>query len=243
MKFFVLTIIALKVKGAYMKKIGLVTAVEITSVMRKYADSLVREEVKGFDVYSIDFGDKIMYVAQSGAGEIRAAACTQMLISKFDVDLVVNFGVVGALRDEIKLLNTCIVDKIVHYDMDTSAVDNCEVGRYLEYDDIYLRTTKQYVEMTLKHNPNIKVVTCASTDKFIVDAEKKKEIADLFDADICDMESAGIILVCDQNKVSNLFIKTISDSIQGGSAEFREYMEKAADTCIDIIDSIILDME
>ena len=127
--------------------------------------------------------------------------------------------------------------------MDTSAVDNCEVGRYLEYDDIYLRTTKQYVEMALKHNPNIKVVTCASTDKFIVDAEKKKEIADLFDADICDMESAGIILVCDQNKVSNLFIKTISDSIQGGSAEFREYMEKAADTCIDIIDSIILDME
>ena len=111
-----------------MKKIGMVTAVEIDSVMRKYSDSLVKEEVKGFDVYSIDFGDKIMYVAYSGAGEIRAAACTQMLISRFAVDMVVNFGVVGALRDEIKVLNTCVVDKIVHYDMDTSAVDNCEVG-------------------------------------------------------------------------------------------------------------------
>ena len=82
-----------------MKKIVLLTAVEIASVMEKYADSLVKEEVNGFDVYSIDFGDKIMYVAQSGAGEIRAAACTQILISRFDVDLVVNFGVVGALRD------------------------------------------------------------------------------------------------------------------------------------------------
>ncbi len=226
-----------------MKKIALLTAVEIASVMEKYADSLVKEEVNGFDVYSIDFGDKIMYVAQSGAGEIRAAACTQMLISKFDVDLVVNFGVVGALRDEIKLLNSCIVDKIVHYDMDTSAVDNCEVGRYLEYDDIYLRMTKKYVEMAIKHNPDMMVVTCASADKFIVDAEKKKEIADLFDADICDMESAGIILVCDKNKVPNLFIKTISDSIEGGMPEFREYMEKASDICIDIIDSLILDME
>lgn len=68
-------------------------------------------------------------------------------------------------------------------------------------------------------------------------------MADLFDADICDMESAGIILVCDKNKVPNLFIKTISDSIQGGSAEFREYMEEAADTCIDIINSIIVNME
>ena len=133
--------------------------------------------------------------------------------------------------------------KIVHYDMDTSAVDNCEVGRYLEYDDIYLRTTKKYVEMAIKHNPDMMVVTCASADKFIVDAEKKKEIADLFDADICDMESAGIILVCNQNKVPNLFIKTISDSIHGGAEEFREYMEKAADTCIDMINSIIVNME
>ena len=225
-----------------MKKIGMVIAVEIDSVMRKYSDSLVKEEVKGFDVYSIDFGDKIMYVAYSGAGEIRAAACTQMLISLFGGDLVVNFGVVGALRDEIKLLNTCVVDKIVHYDMDTSAVDNCVVGRYLEYDDIYLKTTKQYVEIAIKHNPNLRTVTCASGDKFIVDAKKKRELADLFDSDICDMESAGIILVCDQNKVPNLFIKTISDSIQGGSTEFREYMEKAADTCIDMINSIILEM-
>ena len=226
-----------------MKKIAMITAVEIDSVMRKYSDSLVKEEVKGFDVYSIDFGDKIMYVAHSGAGEIRAAACTQMLISRFAVDVVVNFGVVGALRDEIKVLNTCVVDKIVHYDMDTSALDNCEVGKYLDYEDIYLRTTKQYVEIAIKHNPNLRTVTCASGDKFIVNAEKRKELADLFDADICDMESAGIILVCDQNKVPNLFIKTISDSIQGGSTEFREYMEKASDTCIDIINSIILEIK
>lgn len=115
-----------------MKKIGMVTAVEIGSVMKKFAGCMVKVDVNGFDVYSLDFGDKIMYVAHSGAGEIRAAACTQMLISLFEVDLVVNFGVVGALRDEIKLLNTCVVDKIVHYDMDTSAVDNCEVGKYLK---------------------------------------------------------------------------------------------------------------
>lgn len=210
--------------------------------MKKYAGCMVKVDVNGFNVYSLDFGDKIMYVAHSGAGEIRAAACTQMLISLFGVDLVVNFGVVGALRDEIKLLNTCVVDKIVHYDMDTSAVDNCVVGRYLEYDDIYLKTTKQYVEIAIKHNSNLRTVTCASGDKFIVDAEKKKEIADLFDADICDMESAGIILVCDKNKVPNLFIKTISDSIHGG-AEFRKYMEKAADICIDIINSIILEIK
>ncbi|WP_257235472.1 hypothetical protein [Streptococcus macedonicus] len=58
------------------KKIGMVVAVEIQSVMRKYADKLKRGDVRGFKVYSVTFDDEILYITQSGAGEIRAAACT-----------------------------------------------------------------------------------------------------------------------------------------------------------------------
>ena len=94
-----------------MKKIGMVVAVEIQSVMRKYADKLKREDVRGFKVYSVTFDDKILYITQSGAGEIRAAACTQLLISFFDVDLIVNYGVVGALTEELKVTNICLVEK------------------------------------------------------------------------------------------------------------------------------------
>ena len=121
-----------------MKRIGMVVAVEINAVMKKYSDRLVEKKVKGYKVYTIDFGDKVLYITQSGAGEIKAAACTQMLIDLFDVELVINYGVVGALREELAATNTCVVERVVHYDMDTSAVDNCEVGRYLEYDDIYI---------------------------------------------------------------------------------------------------------
>ncbi|MCW8519608.1 hypothetical protein OQH00_07050 [Streptococcus macedonicus] len=54
----------------------MVVAVEIQSVMRKYADKLKRGDVRGFKVYSVTFDDEILYITQSGAGEIRAAACT-----------------------------------------------------------------------------------------------------------------------------------------------------------------------
>lgn len=222
-----------------MKKIGMVVAVEIQSVMRKYADKLKKEDVRGFTVYSVTFDDKILYIMQSGAGEIRAAACTQLLISLFDVDLIVNYGVVGALTEELKVTNICLVEKVVHYDMDTSAADRCEVGRYLEYQDIYLPTTKAYVQLIKKQHPFIHPVICASGDKFIADETKKRALNQDFNADICDMESAAIVLICDQNKVPNLILKTVSDSITGGAEEFRSSIESAADICLEILDNIL----
>ena len=48
---------------------------------------------------------------------------TQFLISKFDVDLIVNFGVVGGLTPEMELAKTCIVESVIHYDFDTSEAD------------------------------------------------------------------------------------------------------------------------
>ena len=221
------------------KRIGMVIAVEIQSVLSKYADRLKEEKVPGFRVYSVDFEDKTLYIAQSGAGEIRAAAAVQMLISVFNVELILNYGVVGALTEQLEVTNTCVVEKAVHYDFDTSAADDCEAGRYLDYEDIYLPTTPEYVKLTTEYDAAILPVTCASGDKFIAEKSAKKAMSEAFKADICDMESAAIILVCDMNNVPNLIIKTVSDSIKGGVTEFRSSFTKAADTCLAIVDRII----
>ena len=62
------------------------------------------------------------------------------------------------------------------------------VGRYLEYQDIYLPTTKKYVQLVKNHYPFIRPVICASGDKFIADETKKRALNHDFKADICDME-------------------------------------------------------
>ena len=222
-----------------MNRIGIVVAVEIGSFIKKYSDKLIEENVNRFKVYSLELNNMTIYITQSGAGEIRAAACTQMMISRFNVQLIINYGVAGALRNDLAVSNTCVVEKVVHYDMDTSSADNCEIGRYLEYDDIYLRTTSSYVKMVRELDDDIIPVICASGDKFIADENRKRELCKQFNADICDMESAAIVLVCDQNAIPNLLIKTISDSILGGVSEFRISIEKASDICLSMIERII----
>jgi adenosylhomocysteine nucleosidase len=71
-------------------------------------------------------------------------------------------------------------------------------------------------------------VRCASADKFVDDAEQKSKLAKDFGAEICDMESAGILFTSKMNNVPCLLVKCISDSLTGGSGEYAQNAKKAA---------------
>lgn len=222
-----------------MKNIGMVVAVEIQAVLNKYANYIEEIEISGYNVRKYSTEKYNLYITHSGVGEIAAAAATQFLITQFSVDLIVNFGVVGGLTPEMSVAKTCIVESVVHYDIDTSTVDNCEIGRYLNYPSIYIPTTKTLVDLATEICPTLKRVVCASGDKFIADKEKKECMNNKFNADICEMEAAGIVLTSNRNKIPCLLIKTVSDSISGGESEFRKEINNSAEICLDITDKII----
>ena len=124
-----------------MKKIGMIVAVEMQAVLDKYELRLIVEkEIAGYKVVEYQTKQYQLIIINCGAGEIAAASGTQFLISEYHVDLVVNFGVVGGLTEAMSTTKVCIIEKVVHYDFDTSSVDNVEVGRYLQYPDIYIPT-------------------------------------------------------------------------------------------------------
>ena len=85
-------------------------------------------------------------------------------------------------------------------------------------------------------------VICASADKFIADPQLKANLNKQFGAHICEMEAAGIVLICNRNNVPCLLIKSVSDSIEGGAEEFRNTINEAAAMCLDIADAIIKEL-
>ena len=221
-----------------MQNIGMIVAIEIDAVLNKYGKPTIVKYI-GFEVYQYRVEDKNLFVIHSGAGEIEATMATQFLISQLQAELIVNFGVVGGLTEEMKLARTCIAKSVVHYDFDTSEADNSEVGRYLKYQSIYIPTTKEVLNKALEIYPDLKVVVCASGDKFMGSEEKKRELHNKFNADICEMEAAGIVLTCNRNKVPCLLIKTVSDSILGGAEEFFSAVNESAKICMEITHKII----
>lgn len=225
--------------SAKCKKIGLLVAVEQQSIFEKYGKAAKVEAVGGFNVYSYKNRDYQLFVINSGVGEIAAAAATQVLIDVYNVDLVVNFGVVGALTNEMTVAENCVVEKIVHYQFDLSGIDPVKKGQYPGFNSEFLYTDTVLINKALKVYPSLKKVTCASADRFVADKNEKDELHTQFGADICEMECAAIFLTCHRNHVPCLFIKAVSDSLTGDGKEYYQEYLRAASLCLDITDKII----
>lgn len=222
-----------------MKKIGMIVAIEMNSVHNRYGSAEKIENRENYDLYSYEMPNGRLYVLHCGIGELAAAAGTQFLISRYQVDLIVNFGVVGGLTDEMSKQKVCLVEQVVHHDFDLSEFEPVKPGQYPAYPDVFLPATPELIEKAAALHPELKRVVCASGDQFVGSAEKKKALHERFSADICEMEAAGILLTCLHNAVPCLLVKAVSDGLEGGAAECNRELDRASELCLRIVDEII----
>lgn len=209
-------------------KIGIFTAME------KEAESFlhggaIKEKVGGFSLYHFPLGKhSAVLCCPPSVGEIAASAACQLLITKYGVDCILNFGVVGALTPKTSVHSFVYVGDVVHYDMDTSQADGYPVGGYGCFDDVAVKCDQDLLAKARKVN-DLPVVRCASADKFVGNVEAKTALNRDFGAEICDMESAGILFACKFNKIPCLLVKCISDSLFDGVKEYYENVHGACE--------------
>lgn len=216
-------------------KIGVIIAIadEFEAFQRVMGAPKGANHFGGYAVWMYDInGQSRIFAVRCGAGEIHAAAATQMLIDKYEVDLIVNFGICGGLTDDMGAFTTVLVNKVVHYDFDTSPVDGWEKARYPEYPDVYIPV---FSNSMLTSEIDIREVTCASSDRFVADPELRKELHQLYGAEICEMEAAGILLTANAAGTPALLIKTVSDSLAGGAEEYKKIAKQAAEVGVDLL--------
>lgn len=208
--------------------IGIFTAVD-TEALSFISSGAVSKSLDGaFTVYNFKLGKHDAFLCcPPNVGEIAAASACQLLITKYRADVILNFGVVGALTEKTSLFSTVLVENVVHYDMDTSQIDPLPVGRYECFDDVAVPCDRALINKALRVS-SLPTVTCASADKFVSVPTQKTALNANFGAEICDMESAGILFTCRFNNVPCLLVKCVSDSLTGGAGEYAVNAERAA---------------
>lgn len=222
-----------------MKKIGMVVAIEMDAVRDRYGHAEKIENRENYDLYAYEMPGGRLYVLHCGIGELASAAGTQFLISRYQVDLIVNFGVVGGLTDQMSKQKVCLVERVVHHDFDLSEFAPVKPGQYPDSPDVFLSATPELVERAAALHPELKRVVCASGDQFVGTAEKKRALHERFSADICEMEAAGVLRTCLRNAVPCLLVKAVSDGLEDGAEECGRELERAAALCLRIVDEII----
>lgn len=82
-------------------KIGLIIATddEFETIVKGFNVDIKENFNEVYPTYLLKINNHDVYVAKSGIGEISAASLTQFLITKYNVELILNYGVVGALKD------------------------------------------------------------------------------------------------------------------------------------------------
>lgn len=220
-------------------KLGMIIACE-DAIIAELEKKKKGEKIKKgcFDVIKYDFGKNEAYVILSGVGEITGAIATELLIACYNVDRIINVGVVGALKEDFPPLSVTYVKDVIHYDFDLSAIDNVPVGKYEYFDSEYIKADEDFLNEALKIKP-LPTVRCASGDKFVDGEEKKALLRKAYNADICDMESAGVLITAKRNGVPCLMIKAVSDSSVDGALAFNRLKNKASLACVEILNELL----
>ena len=218
---------------------GLLIAIEreLKAFLERGGD-ITEERANGRVIYRTTIGENEVFALCSGAGEIDAASGTQMLITGYDCEIILNFGVTGALDPELKVEDLFVAEKVRHYDFDCSAVDHVAVNQYEEFPDAFIPLDAGLIARAKAAEPKLRTASVASGDTFVADRAEKTRLRNL-GCDICDMELAAIARVCWLSGVKCLSIKCISDTFEGGSGDFETNVERSAKAAFRVLRKIL----
>lgn len=166
------------------------------------------------------YGQNVVAVV-CGIGKVNSAVCTQILISEYNVDKVINVGVAGGIGKDIYPGDIVIAENLVQHDMDTSAFGD-KIGQIPRLDTFDFKCDLELISLAEKSCSELSDLNSytgriASGDQFIANIEKIQWLDTEFGAISCEMEGASIAQVCYLNSIPFVVIRSISDNANNGA--------------------------
>ena len=191
------------------------------------------EVVGGIEFNTGIISGKRVALAKCGVGKVFAAMCASVMALKYSPSLIVNTGVGGAADVNLRANDVVFADKLLQYDMDTSAVGD-PVGLISGINKIYFESDPRAVgileEAAKELSVSYKVGTVATGDRFVAEPEEKLMLAKRFGAVACEMEGGAIAHVAYVNSIPFAVVRAISDSVFGdASVDFMKFLKTAAE--------------
>ena len=229
-----------------MKKIGIIGAMEEEVNILK--ENMQVEEIckkAGMEFCVGSLSGKEVVIVRSGIGKVNAAVCTQILVDRFDVGMVINTGVAGSLKNEINIGDIVLSSDALQHDMDATGfgyepgiIPRMEVSVF-KADHTLVSLAK---EVCKEVNPDIEayVGRVVSGDQFISDSEKKEQLIRDFQGYCTEMEGAAIAQAAYLNEIPFLIIRAISDKADHSAAmDYGEFEKQAIKHTVHLVTELV----
>ena len=184
-------------------------------------------------------------IVKSGIGKVNAGICTQILVDKFNVDVLINTGIAGSLDAAIDIGDMVISTDLVEHDMDASIFGD-PVGQIPRMDTFAFPADPVLVEKAkaanTEANPDIKTFTgrIVSGDQFVSETKVKERLVTLFGAKCTEMEGAAIAHAAYLNQVSCVIIRAISDKADNSAmVDYPTFEKKAIEHSVRLVQNLL----
>ncbi|TAH50300.1 MAG: 5'-methylthioadenosine/adenosylhomocysteine nucleosidase [Treponema sp.] len=213
---------------------------------------------------SLEFHEGILdgcpvVIVCGGVGKVNAALCTQILVSVFSVDAIVNSGSAGGLDPRLRVLDMVVSTDAVHHDMDATWFGYAPgqvpgTASPFFTADARLRNAAQAsfervaagMRASLEGSDTVPAMIegrIASGDLFVADAATRARISSLFSPACVEMEGAAVAQACTVNKIPFVILRSISD-LAGDDAgiAYEDFSEKASHTSARLVRGMLAEL-
>ena len=199
------------------------------------------------DITKEEFAKKQFYVGNllgrkavlcvSGIGKVNSSFGTTLCVQKFGATVIANFGVVGAIDNNLKVGDIVVGTSAMQYDFDLSAPNGIDRGQLPGFDSKHLPLTQKYIDELKKLG--YKTGRIATIDAFKYNYDNLVFCREC-DLAVEDMEMGAIAQVCDFLGVEILSLKCVSNMVDSdGADEFNEMEHSAIDSYAQKIKQVI----
>ncbi|MGP1438850.1 MAG: 5'-methylthioadenosine/adenosylhomocysteine nucleosidase [Treponema sp.] len=234
-------------------KIGILGAEQQeTALLQEVLDGTERK-IATATFYEGTIGNVNVVLVHSGIGKVNAAIATQILITEFKVDYVINTGIAGSLAPSLNIFDiVCSTDAIEH-DFDATYF-GYKRGQIPQTKSPFFQSDPYLAELIVKAFSSIRedaTVTgrfsaedshlikhiklvmgrIASGDIFVTKKEMKERLHADIGASCVEMEGAAVAHTCVANKIPYLVLRCISDLADKENVimlSYDEFSKKAA---------------
>lgn len=192
-------------------KIGMIYAMtgEIESLLTQQ-NATPLQTVAGVPFYQIR---EDVIACAGGISKVNAAMATQLMISLYHPDLILNAGVAGCFENA-EIGDVVLAEAFLQHDVDTTNIGD-PVGLVSTVNQITFPTSDFEKAKAAMDKVGVPYRTglVATGDWFAVDCDRARWIQDTFHPLLCEMEGCAIAQVCLRNGVKFMSIKSVSDCL------------------------------
>lgn len=222
---------------------------EEIEILHSHMDVKKTEQIAGMTFYEGTLKGQKIVLVQSGIGKVNATMAAQLLVNEFNVTMLINSGIAGAIHPDLNLGDIVIATDTVQHDMDETA-KGYEPGLIPGMATAYFETDEELVALAeeaaknLPEGTNVFKGRVATGDQFIASAEKSEWILDTFNAYVVEMEGGAVGQVAYLNDIPYIVIRSASDDASEGAVmKWEDFKQLAVTNSSSIIENMLENMD